>query len=57
MADQDKKKTGEVVCEFFGIEITTNNPKIARLLTTDLLESFKGDQDLAEEPDTDGELS
>lgn len=56
MDDQDKKRPGEVVCEFFGIEITTNNPKIARLLTTDLLESFKGDKG-PEELDPDGDLS
>ena len=34
-----KTKSGtEVVCEFFGIQITTKNPSVARVLTSDLKE-------------------
>lgn len=28
----------EVVCEFFGIKITTRNPNVARILTADVQE-------------------
>ncbi len=31
-----KKKDDEVVCEFFGIKITTKNPNVARILTSDV---------------------
>jgi hypothetical protein len=36
MAADKKDECEEVVCEFFGIEITTKNPKVARVLTTDV---------------------
>ena len=32
----DKDKNEEVVCEFFGIKITTSNPNVARVLTSDV---------------------
>ena len=30
------EKDDEVVCEFFGIKITTKNPNVARILTSDV---------------------
>lgn len=30
------KSPDEVICEFFGIKITTKNPNLARILTTDV---------------------
>ena len=35
MKDGDEQGD-EVVCEFFGIKITTRNPNVARVLTTDI---------------------
>lgn len=36
MGADKKDRKDEVVCEFFGIEITTKNPKVARILTSDV---------------------
>lgn len=35
---KDRQENDTVVCEFFGIEITTKNPNVARILTTDVRE-------------------
>jgi len=36
MTNNGDDKGEEVVCEFFGIKITTKNPNVARVLTTDI---------------------
>jgi hypothetical protein len=36
MAAKETEGGQRVVCEVFGIKITTNNPNIARILTTDV---------------------
>ncbi len=38
MATGEGGRGAEVVCEFFGIEITTTNPKVAKFLTSDVSE-------------------
>ena len=38
MAAEKRKDRGEIVCEFFGIEITTKNPRVAKVLTSDVSE-------------------
>lgn len=35
---KEDKPDEEVVCEFFGIQITTRNPNIARVLTSEVSE-------------------
>jgi len=38
MASEKGKDRREIVCEFFGIEITTKNPRVAKVLTSDVSE-------------------
>lgn len=40
----EKSNTGdEVICEFFGIKITTKNPSLARVLTADVADVMRLD--------------
>lgn len=39
----EKSDDEEVLCEFFGIQITTKNPKVARILQTDMHEFMNQD--------------
>ncbi|HEX21042.1 MAG TPA: hypothetical protein ENH19_00125 [Actinobacteria bacterium] len=32
----DVTRKNDVICEFFGIKVTTKNPKLAKILTTDV---------------------
>ncbi len=43
MAAEKGKDGGEIVCEFFGIEITTKNPRVAKILTSDVSEILNTD--------------
>lgn len=49
MADEANEKSGPeepsegVICEFFGIKITTNNPNLARVLAADVGDIMKLD--------------
>ncbi len=43
MTDPKDKADDNVVCEFFGIEITTKNPKLARILTSDVIDVLNTD--------------
>ncbi len=43
MAAEKGKDRGEIVCEFFGIEITTKNPRVAKVLTSDVSELLNTD--------------
>ncbi|HEB12609.1 MAG TPA: hypothetical protein ENI11_02920 [Actinobacteria bacterium] len=36
MAKKKNNKEEETICEFFGIKLTTKNPHVARILTTDV---------------------
>ncbi len=38
MSDSKKKGNDEVVCEFFGIKIATKNPRLAKVLKTEVSE-------------------
>ena len=38
MASKKGKDGGDIVCEFFGIEIKTKNPRVAKVLTSDVSE-------------------
>ena len=39
----EKSDEEEVVCEFFGMQITTKNPNVARILQTDMGELLNQD--------------
>ncbi len=43
MAAEKGNDRGEIVCEFFGIEITTKNPRVAKILTSDVSEILNTD--------------
>lgn len=43
MVAEKGKDGGEIVCEFFGIEITTKNPRVAKVLTSDVSELLNTD--------------
>jgi hypothetical protein len=64
MAPKETDGEQSVVCEVFGIKLTTKNPNIARILTTDIndignldvreISSFLGDEAEGEEqPESD----
>lgn len=43
MAAEKGNDRGEIICEFFGIEITTKNPRVAKVLTSDVSEILNTD--------------
>lgn len=43
MGDKTRLDDGFIVCEFFGIKLTTKNPEVARILTTDIGEFLARD--------------
>lgn len=43
MVADKNKDSGEIVCEFFGIEITTKNPRVAKVLKSDIHEILNTD--------------
>ncbi len=43
MAAEKGKDRGEIICEFFGIEIRTKNPRVAKVLNSDVSEILNTD--------------